>query len=159
MRTKKMQSMIQKNRKMGNTNSAPKEEVDKGVKLPVDGINMDIVPAEYRNSKVFSEFYENHEAIFEDFIENSTTDEYNSSYADPLIEARTLECLEDIIKQRKNHMRLITDGIYLMHEGDFIKVKAKRELFKKDLTQCEEDMNDYHRIIYKGTSLERKEEY
>lgn len=158
MRTKKMQSMIQKNRKMGNTNSAPKEEVDKGVKLPVDGINMDIVPADYRYSEVFREFVVNQEAIFEDFIEKSTTDEYNSSYADALIEARILECIEDIIKQRKNHMRLITDGIYLMHEGDVIKAKAKLELFEKDLTQCEKDINDYHRIIYEGTSLERKEE-
>ena len=124
---------------------------DSTVKRPVYAPNMCIHPKDYEASDCFSALEASFESRCREYIEKASLDMFNGNYMDNQIEACLQEAIQDIYRQRKDHVVTIHRILAKIHDGDRVMGRQKLEKFRREREACERELDRLKKAAYKGT--------
>ena len=126
------------------------------VELPMYAPNMNITARSYQASEQFADLEANFKERCNEFFSSANPDKYNSDYMDAVIEETAFDAIRNIEAQRRNHERLIVNGLDMMHKGDYSNAKSKLQQFLEDREEIQKELAKWKRVLWKGTALEEE---
>lgn len=111
---------------------------------------------EYGVPSCLLNFEANLDRTLQEFFSQAKPDEFNSSFIDATIRRLEAESLASLDIQRNEHRNSGIPGILMAwHRGE-TDFKEMKKRINRELDEVEEDLQEYLRIFYKGTSLENR---
>ena len=109
---------------------------------------------EYGVPSVLLNFELNFDHMLEEFFSKANPDEFNTSFLDATINRLEAEALASLDIQRNEHLFGGIPHILMAWKQGQADYEGMRKRVRQELEEVEDDILEYKRIRYKGTSLE-----
>ena len=120
--------------------------------------HQNLSPVNYTETKTMSEFKRSFARQVKYFLDNTSPDEYNPTFADSLIVKVKEQAVAELEVQRAEHIRCIERSICSLWKGDEVFYERLLEQYNTEFEKRNAELKKLKAVFQKNTALEENVE-